>query len=154
MKWEASAERWGWIDGWTDRLLIVEVCSYIRAAWGHSNRSLSLIYPPAKPSVHRHLSESINAIWLPASQQLCDRKSMCIMWQILYVHVCMRAPYMSIHRSAHFFFFLPLLRLFTSILSWFVTNCSLNCVLVALFFAICVNPSGFYAAMFAAFTDL
>lgn len=86
-----------------DRLLIVEVCSYIRAAWGHSNRSLSLIYPPAKPSVHRHLSESINAIWLPASQQLCDRKSMCIMWQILYVHVCMRAPYMSIHRSAFFY---------------------------------------------------
>lgn len=107
MKWEATVERWGWIDGWTDRLLIVEVCSYIRAAWGHSNRSLALIYPPAEPSVHRHLSESINAIWLPASQQLCDRKSMCIMWHILHVHVCMRAPYMSIHRSAHdtFFFF-------------------------------------------------
>lgn len=112
VKWEASAVRWGWMDG----LLIVEVCSYFRAVWGRSNRSLSLIYPPAQPSVHRHLSESINAIWLPASQQLCDRKSMHIIWQILYAHVCMRVPYVCMHSSTHNMF-LTSLKLFTRFFS-------------------------------------
>lgn len=144
VKSEASAVRWGWMHG----LLIAETFSYIRGVWAHSNRSLSLIYPPAQPSLHRLLAESMNVIWLPASQQLCDRKSILIIWQILYAHVCMCVCALRMHaqkRPRHVFTLTEAIYL-----DWTV-----SCRLYSWFLSFC-EPVWFLCevAWFAAFSDL
>lgn len=65
-------------------------------------------------------------------------------WMCTYACV---GPNVCMQRSAHNTF-LPSLKLFTPILQFcFFTNCSLNRVLSALYFAVCVNLCGFDATL-------
>lgn len=53
-----------------DGLLIAEVCSYIRAVWGRSNRSLSLIYSPAPSSIWVHKCNLTASITTALQQEI------------------------------------------------------------------------------------